>query len=163
MESAYEMLSDKLGRDLYARGLTIACAESCTGGLLTSTLTDVPGSSAYLTGSVVSYTNEVKARILGVPEESLASCGAVSEPVARAMAEGVRALMRTDIGVGITGIAGPGGGTVGKPVGLVYIAVSSPSGTVVSENRFLGTRLENKRASVEKALWMTVDMIRSIS
>ena len=105
----------------------------------------------------------MKARILGVPEESLASCGAVSEPVARAMAEGVRALMRTDIGVGITGIAGPSGGTVGKPVGLVYIAVSSPSGTVVSENRFLGTRLENKRASVEKALWMTVDMIRSIS
>ena len=156
-------IAAEIGRLLVENGLTISCAESCTGGLLTSTLTDVPGSSAYLTGSVVSYTNEVKARILGVPEESLASCGAVSEPVARAMAEGVRALMRTDIGVGITGIAGPGGGTVGKPVGLVYIAVSSPSGTVVSENRFLGTRLENKRASVEKALWMTVDMIRSIS
>ena len=154
-------IAAEIGRLLEENGLTISCAESCTGGLLTSTLTDVPGSSAYLTGSVVSYTNEVKARILGVPEESLASCGAVSEPVARAMAEGVRALMRTDIGVGITGIAGPGGGTVGKPVGLVYIAVSSPS--VVSENRFLGTRLENKRASVEKALWMTVDMIRSIS
>ena len=144
-------IAAEIGRLLEENGLTISCAESCTGGLLTSTLTDVPGSSAYLTGSVVSYTNEVKARILGVPEESLASCGAVSEPVARAMAEGVRALMRTDIGV------------VGKPVGLVYIAVSSPSGTVVSENRFLGTRLENKRASVEKALWMTVDMIRSIS
>lgn len=156
-------IAAEIGSLLEENGLTISCAESCTGGLLTSTLTDVPGSSAYLTGSVVSYTNEVKARILGVPEESLASCGAVSEPVARAMAEGVRALMRTDIGVGITGIAGPGGGTVGKPVGLVYIAVSSPSGTVVSENRFLGTRLENKRASVEKALWMTVDMIRSIS
>lgn len=156
-------IAAEIGRLLEENSLTISCAESCTGGLLTSTLTDVPGSSAYLTGSVVSYTNEVKARILGVPEESLASCGAVSEPVARAMAEGVRALMRTDIGVGITGIAGPGGGTVGKPVGLVYIAVSSPSGTVVSENRFLGTRLENKRASVEKALWMTVDMIRSIS
>lgn len=156
-------IAAEIGRLLEENGLTISCAESCTGGLLTSTLTDVPGSSAYLTGSVVSYTNEVKGRILGVPEESLTSCGAVSEPVARAMAEGVRALMRTDIGVGITGIAGPGGGTVGKPVGLVYIAVSSPSGTVVSENRFLGTRLENKRASVEKALWMTVDMIRSIS
>ena len=156
-------IAAEIGRLLEENSLTISCAESCTGGLLTSTLTDVPGSSAYLTGSVVSYANEVKARILGVPEESLASCGAVSEPVARAMAEGVRALMRTDIGVGITGIAGPGGGTVGKPVGLVYIAVSSPSGTVVSENRFLGTRLENKRASVEKALWMTVDMIRSIS
>ena len=156
-------IAAEIGRLLEENGLMISCAESCTGGLLTSTLTDVPGSSAYLTGSVVSYTNEVKARILGVPEESLASCGAVSEPVARAMAEGVRALMRTDIGVGITGIAGPSGGTVGKPVGLVYIAVSSPSGTVVSENRFLGTRLENKRASVEKALWMTVDMIRSIS
>jgi hypothetical protein len=163
MTEDLENLAAEVGRLLRARGLTISCAESCTGGLLTSTLTDVPGSSRYLMGSVVSYTNEVKARILGVSEESLVTYGAVSTPVARAMAEGVRDLMRTDLGVGITGIAGPGGGTAEKPVGLVYIAVSAPRGTEVHAHRFSGARLENKCASVEHALRMIADMIRSSS
>ena len=161
MESAYEMLSDKLGRDLYARGLTIACAESCTGGLLTSTLTDIPGSSNYVMGSVVSYSNDVKSRVLGVSEETLSQYGAVSEETAREMAEGVRQLMQTDIGVGITGIAGPDGGSEEKPVGLVYIAIADRMHTIVAKNNFSGTRLENKRAAVEKALSMIHDLIRS--
>ena len=161
MESAYEMLSDELGRELRARGLTISCAESCTGGLLTSTLTDIPGSSAYVMGSVVSYSNEVKSRLLGVSDETLSLYGAVSEETAREMAEGVRRLMQTDIGVGITGIAGPDGGSAEKPVGLIYISVANRSHTIVEKNNFFGTRLENKNAAVEKALQMIYDVMRS--
>ena len=161
MESAYEMLSDELGRELRARGLTISCAESCTGGLLTSTLTDIPGSSAYVMGSVVSYSNEVKSRVLGVSDETLSLYGAVSEETAREMAEGVRRLIQTDIGVGITGIAGPDGGSAEKPVGLIYISVANQSHTIVEKNNFSGTRLENKDAAVEKALQMIYDVMRS--
>ena len=106
-----ETLSVETGRILHAAGLTIACAESCTGGLLTSTLTDVPGSSSYILGSIVSYSNDVKSRILHVAEDTLAGYGAVSEETAREMAEGIRRLMQTDLGVGITGIAGPDGGS----------------------------------------------------
>ena len=161
MESAYEMLSDELGRELRARGLTISCAESCTGGLLTSTLTDIPGSSAYVMGSVVSYSNEVKSRVLGVSDETLSLYGAVSEETAREMAEGVRRLMQTDIGVGITGIAGPDGGSAEKPVGLIYIAATDRTHTIVEKNNFSGSRLENKNAAVEKALQMIYDVMRS--
>ena len=161
MESAQDRLSEELGRKLRACGLTIACAESCTGGLLTSTLTDIPGSSAYLMGSVVSYSNDVKSRILHVSEETLSVYGAVSEETAREMAAGVQRLMQTDIGVGITGIAGPDGGSEEKPVGLVYIAVADPTHTIVVKNNFFGTRLENKQAAVEKALHMIYDVIRS--
>lgn len=161
MGTSDEKLSEELGRELRAHGLTIACAESCTGGLLTSTLTDFPGSSAYVMGSVVSYSNEVKSRVLGVSDETLSLYGAVSEETAREMAEGVRCLMRTDIGVGITGIAGPDGGSAEKPVGLIYIAAADQRHTIVVKNNFSGTRLENKRAAVEKALRMIHDVIRS--
>lgn len=156
-------MSEEVGRALADGGFTISCAESCTGGLLTSTLTDIAGSSSYVMGSVVSYSNDVKTRILHVAEETLAAYGAVSEETARAMAEGVRTLMRTDIGVGITGIAGPGGGSQKKPVGLVYIAVSVPKNTVVEKNNFFGTRIENKQAAVQKALAMIREIIRSSS
>ena len=156
-----EISAEEMGRELCEAGMTIACAESCTGGLLTSTLTDVPGSSAYVVGSVISYANHVKSRILHVPEHVLTVCGAVSEETARAMAEGVRTLMRTDIGVGITGIAGPDGGSAEKPVGLIYIAAADRTHTIVAKNNFSGTRLENKRAAVEKALSMIHDLIRS--
>ena len=161
MTSELETQSSETGRILRTAGLTIACAESCTGGLLTSTLTDVSGSSSYVMGSVVSYSNDVKARILHVPVETLSAHGAVSEQTARAMAEGVRALMQTDLGVGITGIAGPDGGSVEKPVGLVYIAVSNQAKTVVQKNYFHGTRLENKQSAVDKALAMIRDVLRS--
>lgn len=151
--------AEEVGRQLIEENLTIACAESCTGGLLTSVLTDVPGSSSYVTGSVVSYANDVKSRIVGVSEESLAAYGAVSAQVAREMAEGIRRFMRTDIGVGITGIAGPGGGTADKPVGLVYIAAAMQGRTLVTENYFSGTRAENKYAAVKKALMMIRSML----
>lgn len=121
-----KLLEEQVGQQLLAQGLTIACAESCTGGLLTSRLTDIAGSSAYVMGSVVSYTNRIKETLVGVQHETLLAHGAVSEETAREMAEGIRRAIETDIGVGITGIAGPGGGTKEKPVGLVFIAVSGP-------------------------------------
>ena len=157
-----ERLPDIVGQMLCAKGYTISCAESCTGGLLTSTLTDVPGSSAYVMGSVVSYSNDVKSRILHVAEGTLAAHGAVSPETARAMAEGVRNLMQTDVGVGITGIAGSGGGSPEKPVGLVYIAVSTLGKTSVEKNVFSGVRAEIKRAAVNKALAMVQEMIREM-
>ena len=118
-----KLLEEQVGQQLLAQGLTIACAESCTGGLLTSRLTDIAGSSAYVMGSVVSYTNRIKETLVGVQHETLLAHGAVSEETAREMAEGIRRAIETDIGVGITGIAGPGGGTEDKPTGLVYISV----------------------------------------
>ncbi|MEJ5252463.1 MAG: competence/damage-inducible protein A [Chthonomonadetes bacterium] len=139
---------------LWARGATVAVAESCTGGLIGHRLTEVPGSSKALIGGVVAYSNEVKMRLLNVPEETLREYGAVSEPTARAMAEGIRQLMGADFGIGTTGIAGPTGGTPEKPVGLVYIAVASPSGTRVREHRFLGRRSEIKWRASQAALVM---------
>ena len=145
---------ERAGRLLSERKLTIAAAESCTGGLLTSRLTDVAGSSAYVKGAVVSYTNEVKADLLGVAKDTLSSLGAVSEPVARQMAEGVRGLIGTDLGVGVTGLAGPGGGTAEKPVGLVFIAVAGAAGSCVRRFVFSGKRTEIKRQAADEALDM---------
>ncbi len=105
-------------------------------------------------GSVVSYTNRIKETLVGVQHETLLAHGAVSEETAREMAEGIRRAIKTDIGVGITGIAGPGGGTKEKPVGLVFIAVSGPRGTMVKENHFSGTRTEVKRQTTDTALAM---------
>lgn len=150
-----KLLEESVGKELLAQGLTIACAESCTGGLLTSRLTDIAGSSAYVMGSVVSYTNRIKESLVGVRHETLLSHGAVSEETAREMAEGIARAIGTDIGVGITGIAGPGGGTKQKPVGLVFIAVSGPRGTMVKENHFSGARTEIKRQTTDTALEMT--------
>ena len=162
MDFTDEIPAERTGKELRAAGLTIACAESCTGGLLTSMLTDVSGSSSYVMGSVVSYSNDVKARVLHVSEETLAVYGAVSEETAREMAQGVRKLIHADIGVGITGIAGPDGGSTEKPVGLVYIAVADQTHTVVQKNNFHGTRFENKQAAVHKAFAMICDIIRGV-
>src|SRR5687768_12710205 len=107
------------------RGVTVATAESCTGGNVAHQITGIPGSSDYFLGGVVSYANDVKRDVLGVPEAILANPGAVSAPCARAMAEGARRLMGADLAVATTGIAGPLGGTARKPVGLVYLAVAS--------------------------------------
>ena len=162
MDFTDEIPAERTGKELRAAGLTITCAESCTGGLLTSMLTDVSGSSSYVMGSVVSYSNDVKARVLHVSEETLAVYGAVSEETAREMAQSVRKLIHADIGVGITGIAGPDGGSTEKPVGLVYIAVADQTHTVVQKNNFHGTRFENKQAAVHKAFAMICDIIRGV-
>jgi nicotinamide-nucleotide amidase len=151
-----EAMEDVVGSMLKQKNLTIACAESCTGGLLTSRLTDVAGSSAYVMGAIVSYTNEVKTAELGVSEKLLAAKGAVCEDVAKAMAEGAALKIGTDVGVGITGIAGPDGGSDEKPVGLVYIAVTGRNGTVVKKNIFTGRRKEIKYKTTQTAL----DMVR---
>lgn len=149
-------MEDVVGQILTDKKLSIACAESCTGGLLTSRLTDVAGSSRYVWGSVVSYTNEVKSKELQVPEPLLSSKGAVSEEVAIAMAEGARNKFGTDLGVGVTGLAGPDGGTPDKPVGLVYIAIAGKLGSRCYEHHFSGDRKANKYRSSQTAL----DIIR---
>lgn len=145
-----------VGKMLTDQRRTIALAESCTGGAVTARLTDVPGSSAYLVGSVVSYSNRIKIDAVGVPASILQAHGAVSEETARAMAEGIRNRFAVDIGVGITGIAGPEGGTPEKPVGLVYIAVSGSQGTDASEERFVGQRSTVRLRTANAAL----DMVR---
>jgi nicotinamide-nucleotide amidase len=145
-----------VGDLLAARHLWIAAAESCTGGLLTSRLTDVAGSSRYVGTSVVAYANEAKTALLGVPPALLAEHGAVSEPVAVAMAEGIRARAGADLGVGITGIAGPGGGSPEKPVGTVAIALAAAAGTRVRTFRFFGERESVKFQASQAAL----DMVR---
>jgi len=133
-------LETVVGQMLRERHLKISLAESCTGGLLASRLTDVPGSSEYVDRAVVCYSNEAKTELLGVPMELIHEHGAVSEPVARAMAEGVRERSRTNVGIGVTGIAGPGGGSEHKPVGTVSIAVVSYEATKVRTFQFLGGR-----------------------
>lgn len=135
-----ETIEQVLGAMLRERGLRIALAESCTGGLATSRLTDVPGSSDYVEGSVVAYSNLAKTEWVGVPESMIREHGAVSEPVARALAENIAARAGTEIGVGITGIAGPGGGSEEKPVGTVWIAVAISGRTDAAICRFLGGR-----------------------
>lgn len=145
-------MENEIGKLLAEKNLTIACAESCTGGLLTAKLTDVSGSSAYVKGAIVAYANEVKTSALRVKQETLEQFGAVSEQTAREMAANVRQILNTDIGVSITGIAGPTGGTDEKPVGTVYVSVSGINGEQAQHFRFSGSRADIKGKSVEAAL-----------
>lgn len=145
-------LEEKTGTLLRQHGLTVAVAESATGGLVSSSITDIPGSSDYFKGSVISYSDEIKAEILGVRRETLNRYGAVSDQTAREMALGVRKLMGTDIGISDTGIAGPGGATPEKPVGLFYIALSSEQGVKVEKHLFHGNRRENKQSAAIRVL-----------
>lgn len=138
--------------ELAARGETLAVAESCTGGLLAGAVTSVSGSSAVFRGGVVAYHNDVKVAMLGVRKEILESTGAVSEPVAQWMAVGARNRLGADYGIGVTGIAGPTGGTAEKPVGLVYISVSSAAGDIVRGYNLAGGRDRVRRAAVVAAL-----------
>lgn len=153
------MLAGDVGEMLRARGLTMAVAESCTGGKLGDMITDVPGSSDYFVGGVISYSNDAKERFLGVSRSVLATKGAVSEEVADQMASGVRKAFKADIGIGITGIAGPSGATPAKPVGLVYIAVSSGDRSVCVSNNFGGGRENVKMQAAEKALHLLRDFL----
>src|SRR5207237_2606792 len=149
-------MEEVLGEMLAERKLWIAVAESCTGGLIASRLTDVPGSSRYVERGIVSYSNAAKTELLGVSKEMLMTHGAVSEPVAIAMAEGIRGRARTDIGVGVTGVAGPDGGTPEKPVGMVCIAEASVKETRGRKFRFVGGREMVKFQASQAAL----DMVR---
>lgn len=143
-----------IGDLLRAKHLSIAVAESCSGGLLSSRLTDVPGSSDYFDRGAVCYSNAAKIDWLGVPEPLIAAHGAVSEPVARAMADGIRTRAGCDVAIGITGIAGPGGGTPEKPVGTVSIAVLTPNGDKIRTFQFIGGRDMVKFQSAQAAMNM---------
>ncbi len=150
-------LEEKVGALLRARGLTLATAESCTGGLLGHMITNVPGSSDYFLGGVVAYSNAAKERLLGVRAETLAKEGAVSAAVALEMARGARRLFDSDLALATTGIAGPGGGTEEKPVGLVYIALVAPTRELCERHIWQGERVENKRRTAERALKLLLE------
>jgi nicotinamide-nucleotide amidase len=168
-----ERLKERLGEHVYAfddeplesavvrlfteKGLTIATAESCTGGLLSARLTEVPGSSKVFLGGAITYSNEAKSDLVAVPAELIHEHGAVSPEVAEAMARGARERFQSDFGVGITGVAGPDGGTPEKPVGLVYIALAGPGGVRVEKSRFMGSRADVRYRSAQYALVMLRD------
>lgn len=148
----WETLEDAVGRLLIERGLTLATAESCTGGLLGNRITNVAGSSEYYLGGIVSYSDAAKMSLLGVSQETLKEFGAVSEETAKEMAAGARRVLQSDVGVSITGIAGPTGGTEDKPVGLVYIAVDVAGDVAVRKFVFSEDRRYNKEISAQAAL-----------
>ena len=154
-------LEEQLGDELRKRKLTIAVAESCTGGLLGSRITDVAGSSEYFLGGVIAYQNGVKEALLHVPHGVITSHGAVSSETAEAMAVGCRDLFKSDIAVSITGIAGPSGGSDEKPVGLTYIGLATERGVI--SRRFLwdGSRTQNKEASVRAAMEMVLSALQT--
>lgn len=151
-EREEDTLEAVAGELLRKAGKTLTVAESCTGGLLAERITRVPGSSDYFLGGAVTYTNALKTLVLGVPPKMLREHGAVSEPVARTMAEGVRRTYKSDYGIGITGVAGPGGGTEAKPVGTVHIALAGPGGTEHRRVRFPGDRERVRWQSAQLAL-----------
>lgn len=143
-------------------GLTVAAAESCSGGEVAHRLTAIPGSSGYFLGSIVAYGNEAKLDLLDVPAEVLANLGSVSEACARAMAVGARRAFDADIAVATTGIAGPGGATARKPVGLVYLAIASPLGVFDREHRFPGDRAAVVAAAAEAALLFLLEGVEGV-
>lgn len=145
-------LEERVGSHLAQREWGLATAESCTGGLIAHRITNVPGSSGYFDRGFITYSNEAKMELLGVPGEVLSAHGAVSEPCARAMAEGARRAAGCEAALSVTGIAGPSGGTPLKPVGTVFVAVALPSGTRCREHHFQGGRAGIKEQTAEAAL-----------
>lgn len=154
-----EKIEQVVGQLLIDAGLTLAVAETCTGGLIEARLSDIPGASRYLMGGIVAYNNHVKEKILGVPRDILTQFGAVSRQTAIAMAEGVRREIGSNIGLSITGIAGPST-SEGKPIGLVYIGLSSPTGTCFREYRFPGERTAIRNGTVNAALKMAKNFLQ---
>lgn len=146
------VLAERLGAALRARGWTLATAESCTGGWIAKAVTDIPGSSEWFVAGYVVYSNDAKVRMLGVPSETIAEHGAVSEPVVVALAEHARRDSGAQLAVAVSGVAGPGGGTSAKPVGTVWFAWSGPDGTRAERRRFDGDRESVRRQSVAVAL-----------
>ncbi len=160
-ESPVDPLARELGSVLKRQELTLSVAESCTGGLLATLVTDQPGSSAYFLGGVVAYADAVKSDQLGVPGALLSAHGAVSREVAKAMAEGVKKRFGTSLAAAITGIAGPEADGSEKPVGLTYIAIAGPSETLTNEYTFSGDRWANRRQAAGQALRLLIEAARS--
>jgi nicotinamide-nucleotide amidase len=154
-------MDERIAQALTQRGWTVATAESCTGGLIGDELTNRAGSSEYFMGGIISYDNRVKHSVLGVRETTLRDHGAVSETCALEMARGVRAALGVDVGVSATGVAGPGGGSAEKPVGLVYVGVSTPNGDVVRRYQWPHDRIGNKRATADAALRLVAELVES--
>ena len=158
MSASLELTAGKLLRE---RGWRLAVAESCTGGLVGHRLTNIAGSSTYYMGSITAYAYEAKVRILGVSWDTLEQYGAVSEEIVIEMARGVRRALAADIGISVSGIAGPGGGTVEKPVGLTCIGLSIVDYEQAWQFIWQGDRLQNKEQSAEQTLQLLVDFLRS--
>lgn len=158
-----ERLERIVGELVRSQKLTLSVAESCTGGLLGHRLTNVPGSSDYFVGGVVAYSYDIKERVLGVRHDTLYDHGAVSKQTALEMARGARRLLGTDVALSVTGIAGPGGGMPGKPVGLVYIALSARDQETCHRFVWEGTREANKAHSAQAALELLVAYLRERS
>jgi len=160
-QSPLRQLAQDVGAALTEHGLTVAVAESCTGGLLGSAFTDQSGSSEYFRGGIVAYSDSVKRDQLGVPAALLAHHGAVSAEVAEAMADGARSRLATDFAVSITCIAGPDSDQSGKPVGLTYVGIASPTGTRAFESTLNGDRWSNRRRAAAWALELLLQQVRS--
>lgn len=158
MQDLYRVAT-RLAGHLGELGWTLAVAESCTGGLVGHSITEVPGCSTFFMGGVISYANEVKHHLLGVPMETLDAHGAVSQQTALAMAQEVRRLLAADVGLAVTGIAGPTGGTPAKPVGTAFVAVSTPRGEAVEHCSWGNDRHDNKQRSAMAALLLLDRMI----
>jgi nicotinamide-nucleotide amidase len=155
MPGALVELAERLQGLCLGRGLTVSVAESCTGGLIAATITEIPGSSGYFLGGVVSYADSAKAAFLGVPDATLAAHGAVSAQVAKAMASGARARFGSTLAVSVTGVSGPDGGTESKPVGLTYVGMADGDGAEVRRFAFAGDRSGNREAAAGAALeWL---------
>lgn len=152
-------LATRLAALCLERGLSISTAESCTGGLIAKTLTDLPGSSDWFRGGIAAYSNEAKMVFLGVREEELVAHGAVSAQVARSMAVGLRTRLKADLAVSVTGISGPGGGTRAKPVGLAYVAVADDLGADVRRFVWTGDRTGNRESGARAALELLIERI----
>lgn len=160
MVTPQNAIEERLVQVLSREKLWLAAAESCTGGLIAHRITNVPGASECFLGGVTAYSNALKEALLGVSKQTLDAVGAVSEKVAREMAEGARDRFGADITVAVTGIAGPGGGTPDKPVGLVYLAVAWQGGCDVARMEFSGTREEIKGQTADAALTMVWERIQ---
>jgi PncC family amidohydrolase len=148
-----EPLEAQIGYFLRQRGWKLAAAESCTGGLIAHRITNIPGSSDYFIGGIVSYAYEAKVKLLGVQWDTLNTCGAVSREVVLEMAQGIRRSLGAEIGISVSGIAGPGGGTPEKPVGTVWFGLSAPDQDLAWTKLFQGNRISIKEQSAQEALW----------
>jgi nicotinamide-nucleotide amidase len=155
-----EKIAQEIVNLLREKGLTLGAVESATGGLISSMITSVPGSSDVYLGSVISYSNDVKVKVIGVRVAAIEKYGAVSAPVARQMASGGRKLLNLDICLADTGIAGPSGATTTKPLGLFYLGLATPNGVHSEKRIFKGTREENQRAAALEALSWVREFLR---